>query len=472
MMAPEDLTDDALAVLVREACERQVAQQAGVRPPTWTSFGGEGHGSFAPGGLPRSSRRRSVSIAVAAAAILIFVVVALGLDRRDDPSPVVTGPTTSVPDEPSPVGLLPSEAPLGLPVHQLTLADDVRDVDVDRWQLLSGPGGAMVQIRIDPSFVTHGTEATVVRGLDGGWSGELTVTWTEDGRPVEASAVGMDREELVAFLDGLETRSADLADGYRPAAGDGAILGEIEGPLLRRAQLVVSYEDRYAAVEDPRTVAVVSSVGPPGQPSWEHLAIRFAGVEAADGSFRSYDARSGTLRIARPDGSVAQVESSSAGLTEQDLDSIAASLRPVDAAEVEAQQAAAWARVQRLPLVASVTSPSGVTVELRGSTRSQTACLVVRAQRRCGTPEGYVQAVSAEIDGDWLVAAVTPEPSSLHAFAGDREGGPGPDLRTASGSIDVAGEQRAWLLATVEGGRSEVFLRLGDAWTPIERPSG
>ena len=51
MMAPEDLTDDALAVLVREACERQVAQQAGVRPPAWTSFGGEGHGSFAPGAV-------------------------------------------------------------------------------------------------------------------------------------------------------------------------------------------------------------------------------------------------------------------------------------------------------------------------------------------------------------------------------------------------------------------------------------
>ncbi|HWJ63064.1 MAG TPA: hypothetical protein VNS19_13935 [Acidimicrobiales bacterium] len=455
------LTDDDLAQRIRAACSARVA---GVDPaggpfdpaaPTAASDIDPELGGIrtAPSVAPQRGGRRLLVAAVVL--LLVAGAVGAGLARRDPDRTVRTGSTTTtttVSPVPGPEDagirlMAPSTPPFGLVLGGATVRDGAmaRTGRTQLYERADDPEAkVLVQVGSGRPTTAPG-EAVSVRGTTGQlvhepglgrYAGEHTTTleWMEGAGQVWATAVGMSDEQLLAAVEGLDRRSDVLLDGFAVGAGSPVRpLGEV-GPWEGSAPTAeLTYGSPLPAGSRPgedRVVTIDSTAVESGEVSERYLQTWLYGAAAPDlgeRAVRWYDPTTSTLAIGAPGEADLQITGTgSNGVSEAQLDEIAATVRPVDRDVLTGLEREYAARLAGQDPGAAWTSTAGPVVELRGTFADPVACIAVGGERRCArssSPGDPGAVVSVEVDGHWYVGVIGPR--SLRATEGLASEGPG-----------------------------------------------
>jgi len=390
---------------------------------------------FERGTGSRPARRAWLVVGGAVAACLLVGLwasaVGTGGRARVVTEPLSTPPTTA--RAAAPLGQAPSWLPDGLNLLAVAAARS-NAAGVIGTQLFGDAAGApQLLIQVQPQVQPGGGEpgsgqGTIVRGRPARAmpakdfaASTTTVSWSE-GADVEASFHGMSLARAEDLLATLHWASADHLDGFAPdPTSPLTLLGQRlnSGPAARTSNLDLTYADSVdAQLPGQGRQLTVRTTSTSGGPTPDFLEAWFHGQRRADGSMVSYDPAFHTLSLAWPDGRSAWMDANATAVDQAQLQQVADSLGPVDAAgyQVLAAEASRTMRTQ-LPLTAIARFDDGV-IELHRSPTLEAVCLRPAATSRwtCSAPASLTSTVVAVsvLDGTrWLVAAAAASPVTV-----------------------------------------------------------
>ena len=409
------LTDDELIEQVRVALQRRAGDVRDVAArfdPTRPDF------QIPMTTTLRKRRPRSTWARVAAAVlVMVGVAAAVAVTRSGDRSKV--GLTSSsgalAPPDASnvPTGLASQSAPDGTRLWSIAWSQQASDPLPTRTELFGRPDGqgAKVLIQVTPGNPGSSGCCTPIdvrnQAAQIGPAKEFPdttsdVTWQEDAS-LEAKFNGMSQTDALAFLDALQWRSADHFAGLDAAPGSTlTLLEEVVGdpPSTLAATLELRYRDQAASIEPAAGVQreVRASAGP-GHKTSRYLKTWFDGRVDADGVARSYETTFGTYAEAAPDGRYVWIDANNTPSSEAALRAIADGIAPRTGVELLALRSEAEASAASLPLVATITLPSG-DVEVRGDAAARALCLHMATVERCTEPAPDITDTSGPLIGN------------------------------------------------------------------------
>lgn len=441
----------------------------------------------------RSGRRRWRMLAVAATVVVVATAGGVLVSRSgDDPEPTETGPAT----ETGPGGGEGDPASAGPPDGALApgwVPDDLQLWDVSwhqgpsfgwfdgKAQMFStsedGDARVLVEITSQEDYV-WGDEPVTVRGQGGrGYSGggKDAVAWNEGDVSVSAFFTGISRDDTVAFLDSLAWRSGDRMEGFEaPEGATLSVVGETAGPPDAGQVVTTSFTYGYdvptisLAHDDELSIYASIPIGDAAGTvtrdyleAWFHDNLDEGGVttssellgETPDGSTMA------SLEAALSDGTDLFILARYDGVSEADLQKIADSISQVSGDELDDLRRSVSNVYAAEPVVASAELPSA-TLTVRGQEGFHALCIEVgEADISCSATAPAVtdatprRMTSVQVDGEWYVAAASPEePPLVTEGAVSHE-----DFSDTMADLldDVDPEELARALANSQGGAPE-----------------
>jgi hypothetical protein len=237
------------------------------------------------------------------------------------------------------------------------------------------------------------------------------ITWQEDAT-VEAKFNGISPTDAVVFLDALQWRSADHSVGLDAAPGSTlSLLDEVAGdaPSTLATTLELRYRDQAASLEPAVGIQRdVRTTPGPGHKTSRYLKTWFDGRVEADGVARSYETTFGSYAEATPDGRYVWIDANNTPSSEAAL---ADDIETRTGADLLALRAQAESSAAALPLVATISLPSGV-VDVRGDGQARSVCLHVATVVRCTEPAPDIAGAGGPlignvgsflVNGEWYV---------------------------------------------------------------------
>jgi hypothetical protein len=391
---------------------------------------------------PRRPSRRILAVAVAAAVLLAGLVVTrrLGGGGPDASTPGAAGATVYGARSSGTAGFLPGELPPGWSLSGLDVGAGSIPDGPRHWQLFgTGPltpldrgvlvASAAQDARVieDATRTVHGEPAWVGPPPDPRHpAGGVDASWVEDGVVHDAISVGLDEDELIAFLDGLARRDEpidgfDSPDPSLPEVGSATVVG------------VRTTAATYAGPGGPGDTVRVTAES---SDQYGGLLHRLDGADSPGGPVRhgmlDGDPRSRYVSQARDDGWSVEVLSTGSETAAADpavLDGLLASLRPASYQEVVDLAVAQ-------PITGSFPVGGGHTVEVHGTPEEDLGVCVSASTGTtvCAPAEALpgtdvLVAASLVVDGRWVVvtlseaerlAAVRTEPAIPEGQSGTR----------------------------------------------------